>query len=165
MLINKRENTCLKCFNDSKAFIGYSNDIDDIYKNSEEYNPNKRRKILIVFDDMIADMLSNKKLNQIVTELFIRGRKLNISLVFITQSYFAAPKNIRLNSTHCFVTKIPNKIELQQIVFNHSSDIDFQDFMNLYKKCTAKPYSFLVIDTALASDNFLRFRKNLLERI
>ena len=139
--------------------------MDDIYKNIEEYNPNKKRKILIVFDDMIADMLSNKKLNPIVTELLIRGRKLNISLVFITQSYFAVPKNIRLNSTHYFVMKIPNKRELQQIAFNHSSDIDFQDFMNLYKKCTAKPYSFLVIDATLASDNPSRFRKNLLERI
>ena len=165
MLINKREYTGLKHFNDSKAFIEYSNDMDDIYKNIEEYNPNKKRKILIVFDDMIADMLSNKKLNPIVTELFIRGRKLNISLVFITQSYFAVPKNIRLNSTHYFIMKIPNKQELQQIAFNHSSDIDFKDFMNLYKKCTAKPYSFLVIDATLASDNPLRFRKNLLERI
>ena len=139
--------------------------MDDIYKNIEEYNPNKKRKILIVFDDMIADMLSNKKLNPIVTELFIRGRKLNISLVFITQSYFAVPKNIRLNSTHYFVMKIPNKRELQQIAFNHSSDIDFQDFMNFYKKCTAKLHSFLVIDTTLASDNCSRFTKNLLERI
>ena len=91
---------------------------------------------------MIADTLSNKKLNPILTELFIRGRKLNICLVFITQSYFAVPKNIRLNSTHYFVMKIPNKRELQQIAFNHSSDIDFQNFMNLYEKCTAKPYSF-----------------------
>ena len=110
-------------------------------------------------------MLSNKKPDPIVTELFIRGRKLYISLVFITQSYFAVPKNIRLNSTHYFVMKIPNKRELQQIAFNHSSDIDFQDFMNLYKKCTAKPCYFLVIDTTLASDNSSRFRKNLLERI
>ena len=131
----------------------------------KDYDPNKKRKILIVFDDMIADMLSNKKLNPIVTELFIRGRKLNISLVFITQSYFAVPKNIRLNSTHYFVMKIPNKRELQQIAFNHSSDIDFQDFMNLYKKSTAEPYSFLVIDTTLPSDNSSRFRKNLLETI
>ena len=97
--------------------------------------------------------------------MFIRGRKLNISFVYITQFYFIAPKNIRLNSTHYFVMKIPNKGELQQIAFNHSSDIDFQDFMNLYKKCTAKPYSFLVIDATLASDNPLRFRKNLSERI
>ena len=86
-------------------------------------------------------------------------------MFFITQSYFAVPKNIRLNSTHYFVMKIPNKRKLQQIAFNHSSDIDFQDFMNLYKKYTAKPYSLLVIDNTLASDNYLRFRKNLLERI
>ena len=105
-----------------------------IYKNIEEYNPSKKRKILIVFDNMIADMLSNDKGNPIVTELVIRDRKLNISLVFITQSYFAVPKNFRLSSTHYFIMKIINKTELQQIAFNHSSDIDFQDFMNLYKK-------------------------------
>ena len=101
-----------------------------------------------------------------MTELFIRGRKLNISLVFITQSsYFSVPKNIRLNSAHYFIMKIPNKQELQQISINHSSDIEFQDFMNLYKICTEKPYSFLVIDTTFASDNLLRFKQNLLERI
>ena len=86
--------------------------MDDIYKNIEEYNPNKKQKILIVFDDMIANMLRNKNLNPVVTELFIRGKKLNISLFFITQSYFAVPKNITLNSIHCFVMKIPNKGEL-----------------------------------------------------
>ena len=145
--------TGLKHFNDSKALIDYSNDMGDIYKNIEEHHPNKKFKILIVFDDMITDMLSNKKLNPIVTELFIRCRKLNNFLVFITQSYFAVPKNIRLNSTHCLMIKISNKWELQQIAFNHSSDIDFKDFMNLYKKCTAKPYSFLVIDATLPSDN------------
>ena len=89
--------------------------MDDIYKNIEDYNPNKKHKILIVFDDMIADMLSNKKLNPIVTELFIRRRKLNISLVFITQSYFSVPKDIRLNSTNYFIMKIPNKREIKQI--------------------------------------------------
>ena len=139
--------------------------MDNIYKNIEEYNPNKKRKIFVAFDDMVADMLNNKKLNPIVTELFIRGRKLNISLAFITQSYFAVPKNIILNSTHYFITKIPNKKEFQQIASNHSLDIDFQDFMNLYKECTAKSYSFLAIDSTLASDNFLRFRKILAEII
>ena len=163
--INKRESTGEKYLNDSKAFIEYSNDMGDIYKNVEEYNPNKKQKILIVVDDMIADMLCNKKLNLIVTELFIRGRKLNISLVFIAQSYFAVPKSIRLNSTHYFVMKIPNKRELQQIAFNHSSDIDFKDFMNLYKKSIGEPYSFLVIDTTLPPQNSLSFRKNLLEKI
>ena len=114
--------------------------------------------------DMIADMLSNKKLNAIVTELFIEGRKLNISHVFIIQSYFAVPKNIRINSIHHFVIKIPNKRELLQLHLIIWSDIDFQDFINLYKKCTSKPYFFLFIDTTFASDNSSRFRKNLLER-
>ena len=130
--------------------------MDDIYKNIEQYNPNKNRKILVLFDDMIADMLSNKKL---------RVRKLNISLVFITQSYFVVPKNIRLNSTHYFVIKVPSKRGLQQIWFNHFSDIDLQDFMNLYRKSTAEPISFSVIDTTVATDNPLRFRNNLVEGI
>ena len=114
---------------------------------------------------MIVDMLSNKKLNPIVTELVIRGRKLNISLVFMTKFYFAVPRSIRLNLTQYFVMKIPNKRELQQIAFNHSSDINFQEFMNLYKKSTTEPYSFLVINTTLLSDNSSCFRKNLLETI
>ena len=141
-LINKRESTGLKHFNDPKAFIEYSNDMQDVYINIEEYNTDKERKILIVFDDMIADMINNKKLNSIVTELFIRGRKLNISLVFITQSYFKVPKDVRLNSTHFFIMKIPNKRELQQIALNHSSDISTKDFIKIRKKCTAEPYSF-----------------------
>ena len=84
----------------------------DVYKNTEDYNPDKKKKVLIVFDDMIADMINNKKLNSIVTELFIRGRKLNLSIVFITQSYFKVPKDVRLNSAHFFIMKIPNKREL-----------------------------------------------------
>ena len=116
--------------------------MQDVYKNIEEYNLGKKSKVLIVFDDMIADMINNKKLNSIVTELFIRGRKLNISLVFITQSYFKVPKDVRLNSTHFFIMKIPNKRELQQIALSHSSDIEFKDFMKIYKKCTAEPYFF-----------------------
>ena len=120
----------------------------------------KKNKVLIVFDDMIADMINNKKLNSIVTELFIRCRKLNISLVFISQSYFKVPKDVRNNSTHFFIMKIPNKRELMQIAINHSSDINTKDFIEVYRKCTDKPYPFLVIDTTLSSDNFLRFRKN-----
>ena len=138
LLINKREDAGKKHFNDSEAFFEYSNDMVDIYKNIEEYNPNKKCKIFIVFDDVIADMLRNKRLNPIVTEVFIRGRKLNVSLVFIKQSYFAVPKNITLNSTNYFIMKIPNKRELQQTAFNHSSDIDFQNFMNIYKKMYCK---------------------------
>ena len=133
----------------------------DVYKNIDDYNPDKENKILIVFDDMIADMINNKKLNSIVTELFIRGRKPNISLVFITQSYFKVTKDVRLNTTHFFVMKISNKRELQQIAMSHSSDIDLKDFIKIYKKCTDKPYSFLANDTTLASDDPLRFRKNL----
>ena len=160
-LIKKRESIGLKHFNDPKAFIEYSNDMQDVYKNVDEYNPDKENKILIVFDDMIADMINNKKLNSIVTELFIRGRKLNISLVFITQSYFKVPKDVRLNATHFFIMKVPNKRELQQIALNYSSDIDFKDFVRIYKKYTDELYSFLVNDTTLASGNPLRFRKNL----
>ena len=111
----------------------YSNDMQDVYKNFEDYNPIKKRKILIVFDDMIADISNNNKLNPILTELFIKGRKLNISIVFITQSYFKEPKDVRLNSTHFFIMKIPNKRERQQIALNHSSDIDFKDFIQIYK--------------------------------
>ena len=158
-LINKRESTGLNHFNDPKAFIEYSNDMHDVYKNIDEYNPDKENKILIVFDDMIADMINNKKLNSIVTELFIRGRKLNISIVFITQSYFKIPKDV--NSTHFFVIKIPNKRDLQQIALNHSSDISAKDFIKIYKKYTAGPYSFLVNDATLVSDNPLKLRKNL----
>ena len=99
MLIHKSESTGVKHLNNSKAFIEYSNDMDDIYKNIEKYNSNKKRKILIVFDYIIADMFSNKKVNQIVTESFIRGWKINTSLVFI-QSYFTLPKHNKLNFTH-----------------------------------------------------------------
>ena len=133
-LINKTESTGLKHFDDPKAFIEYSNTMQDVYKNINEYNADKERKILIVFHDMIADMINNKKLNSIVTELFIRGRKLNISLLFITQSYFTVPKDVRLNSTYSFIMKIPNKSELQQIALNHSSDIHSKDFIKIYKK-------------------------------
>ena len=95
-LINKRKKVGLDCFNNPKAFMDYSNNLQDVYKIIEKYNPGKKRKVLIVFDDMIADMINNKKLNLIVTELFIRGRKLNVSLVFITQSYFKVSKDIRV---------------------------------------------------------------------
>ena len=121
----------------------------------------KENKILILFDDMVADMINNKKLNSVVAELFIRGGKLNISPVFITQSYFNVPKEVKLNTTHFFIMKILNKRELQQVAISHSSDIDFKDFIKIYKKCTDKPYSFLVNDTTLASDDPFKFRKNL----
>ena len=102
---NKREGVGINHFNDSKAFMEYSNDMHDVYKNIDEYNPNKENKILIVFNDMIADTIHNKKLNSLMIELFIRGRKLNISLVFNTQSYFKVPKDVRLNTSHFLTQK------------------------------------------------------------
>ena len=98
-LSNKREGVGIYHFNDPKAFIENSNDMHELYKNIDEYNPDKENKILIVFDDLIAYMIHNKKLDSVVTELFIRGRRLNISLVFISQSYFKIPKDVRLNTT------------------------------------------------------------------
>ena len=135
-LIKKREDVGIKHLNDSKAFIEYSQCMDDVYTNIDDYNPSRKRKILIVFDDIIADIMSNKKIQAMVKELFIRYRKLNISLVFITQSYFSVPKEVRLNSKHYSIMKIHNKRELQIVVTNHSADIDYKDFMNIYKKCT-----------------------------
>ena len=123
----------------------------DVYKNINYYNPDKENKILIVFD-MIADMIHNKKLDSIVTELFIRGRKLNISLVFIAQSYFKIP-HFRLNTAHFFITKITNRRELQKIVIDNSLGISTKDFTNIYRECTAEPYLFFVNDTTLASNN------------
>ena len=158
-LINIREKVGIDHFDDPKAFIEYSNDMHYVYKNIDEYNLDKEREILIVFDDMIADMISNKKLNSIVTKLLIRGRKLNISIVFIMQSYFKVTKDVRLNTTHFFITKILNKRELQHTAQNHSSDISTKDFINIYREGTAKPSFFLVNDATLASNNPLRFRK------
>ena len=130
----------------------------DVYKNIDEYNLDKDNKNLIVFD-MIADMIDNKKLNSIVTELFIRGRKLNISLVFITESDFKVPKDVRLNAIHFSIAKIPNKRELQETARNHSPNISTKDFTEIYRECAAEPYSYFVNDTTLASNNPLSFRK------
>ena len=123
-LINKREKVGLDHFNDPKAFMEYSNDMSDVYKNIDyilikDYNPDKKRRVLIVFGDMTADMINNKRLNPVVTELFIRGRKLGIFVVFIIQFYFKVPKDVKLNSMHFFIMRIANKRELQQIVLNH----------------------------------------------
>ena len=136
--------------------------MDDVNENTDDYNLNRKIKILIVFDDMIADIKSNKKFQAIIEELFIRCRKINISLVFITQSYFSVPKDARLNTTHQFIIKINNKRELQNIAINHSADIDYQDFIKIYRECTKEPYNFLTIDTTLPVSDPLRFRKNLL---
>ena len=126
--------------------------MDDVYENVNDCNRNRNKKINF-FDDMIADIMSNKKFQVIIKELFIRCRKLIISLVFITQSYFSVPEDVRLNSIHYLIIKINNKKELQNIAINHSADIDYKDFMKIYRKFTKEPYCFLTIDATLpASD-------------
>ena len=113
--------------------------MDNVYENIDGYNPSRKREILIVFEDMIADIMTNKKFKAIIRELFIRCRKLNISPVFMTQSYFFVPKDVRLNSRHYLIMKISNKRELQNIAINHSADIDYKDFMKIYRECTKEP--------------------------
>ena len=127
----------IKHVNDSNAFIECSNTMDDIYENIDNYNPSRKRKILIIFDDMITDIMTNEKFQSIIKELFIRCRKLKISLVFIPQSYFSVPKDVTLNSAHYFLMKINNKRESQNIAINHSADIDYKDFIKIYTECIA----------------------------
>ena len=115
--------------------------MNDAFTNIDNYNKKRKRKVLIVFDDMIADIMSIKKFKAITKELFIRCRKLNISIVFITQSYFRTPKDARLNSTHYVIMKIQSKKELQNIAQENSGDIDFKDFLKTYKDDTSELYS------------------------
>ena len=144
-LVNKREGVGINHLNDRKAFIEYSNDMHHFYKNINYYNPDKENKILI----------------WLLIWLLIWGKKWNISLVFTTQSYFKVPKDVRLNTTHFFISKLLNKRGLREIAINHSSDISAKDFINIYRKCTVEPYSVFFTDTKLASNNPLRFRENL----
>ena len=130
-LIKKCEDAGIKHVNNPNAFIQCSNTMDDVYENINEYNPIRKRKKLIVFDDMIEDIMTNKKFQSIIKELFIRCRKLNISLVFITQSDFSVPKDVRLNSTH-LIMKMNNRKEWQNIAIDHSADIDYKDFIKIY---------------------------------
>ena len=161
-LIKKCENVGTNHFNDPNAFIECSNRMDDVYPNIDDNNPSRKRKNLIVLDDMIVVIMSYKKFQAIIKELFLRCRKVNISIVFITRSYFSVPKDVRLNSTYYLIMKINNRKELQNIAINHSADIDYNDFVRIYRECTRKPYSFLTIDTTLPASDPLRFRKNLL---
>ena len=139
--------------------------MNDVYENINYYNLSRKRKILIVFDDMIADIVTNKKFQAIIKELFISSRKLKISLAFIMQSYFSVPEDVRLNSTYYLIMKINNRKELQNIAIYHSADIDYKDFMKIYRECTKEPYNFLTIDTMLPASDHLRFRKNLFESL
>ena len=155
IFIKKIKDAGIKHLNDLNAFLKCSNAMDGVYENIHNYNSSRKRKILFVFQDMIADIMTNKKFQAIVKWLFIRCRKLNISLVFSTQSYFSVPKDVRSNLTHYLMMKINNKRELQNVAINHSAEIDYQDFMNIYRECTKKPHTFLTIDTTLpASDSF-----------
>ena len=138
-LNKKRKDAGIKHVNNSNAFIKYSNTMDGVYENNNNYNPKRRRKVLIVFDDMISDIKTNKTFQAIIKELFIRCRKLNISLAFITRSYFSVPKDVTLNSTHYLIMKINNRIELKNIATNHST-IDYKDFLKIYRECTKEPY-------------------------
>ena len=113
--------------------------MDDVYDEIDEYNPTRKRKIIFALEDMIADIISNKRFQVVVKKLFVRCRKLNISVVFNTQS---VPKEMRLNSTHYLIMNINKRRELQNIAINHSADTDYKDFMKIYKKCTSKPYIF-----------------------
>ena len=134
----------------------------DVFENIDNYNPLRKPKVLIVFDDMIADIMANKKCQQILEELFIRSRKTNISLVFISKSYFFVPKNVRLNCMHYYIMKISNQIELSNIAQNHTSDIVYKDFLKMYCNYTKKTYDFFTIENTLPSDNSLKYHQNLL---
>ena len=151
LLIKKREQAGIKNLKDSTAFIEYSSNTDDIYDDLNDYNKKRKRKVLIVFDDMILHVMSNEKAQKVL-KLFIRCRKLNISLCFLTQSYFRVPKDVRLNWTHYIIFKLNNKRELHNIALNHSSDIDYKDFTRIYRDCTKEPYNFLIIDTTQSVD-------------
>ena len=159
-LINIRESFGIKYFNDPTAFVEYSNNMDDVFTNIDDYNPTRNRKILIIFDDMIADIMTSKEYKAIIKELFIRCRKLNIYLTIITQSYFRTPKYARLNSTHNLLTKINNTKELCNIADDNSADLEYSDFLKLCKHFTSKPYSFMIIDTTLPSNNINKYRDN-----
>ena len=137
--------------------------MDDVYHNIDEYNPTRKRKILIVFNDVIADIMSNKEFQAIVKDLFIRCRKLSISIAFISQFYCSVPKDVRLSTAHFYAMKINSKRELQNIAIHHSADIDYRDFVKIYRECTKKPFSFLTVDTTLRASDLLRFSKNLLD--
>ena len=162
-LINKREKSGIKNLNDPHAFIEYSDDMSDVLDDINNYNKNRDKKELIVFDDMIADIEYNKNFKRIIKELFYRARKINVSIVFITQSYFRALKDARLNSTHYILMKIGNKKELKRIAEEKSGHLDYKDFLKICNCCTRKPYSFMTIDTTRTAS--LTFKKKFNEPI
>ena len=162
-LINKRKQAGIKNLNDPHAFIEYSNNMDDVLDDINNYNKNRDKKVLIIFDDMIADIMKSEKFKAIVKELFIRCRKLNISIVFIQQSYFRTPKDARLNTIHYTLMKIVSKKELKNIAEENSRHLDFKDFLKIYNYCTKELYSFMMIDTR--PDAAIPFKKSVDEPI
>ena len=162
-LKNKREQAGIKKLNDPHAFIEYSNDMNDVLDEINNYNKKRDKKVLIIFDDMIADIMRSEKFKSIVKELFIRCRKINISIVFIMHPYFRTPKDLRLNSTHYILMKIGNKKELKSIAEENSGHLDFKDFLKIYNYCTKEPYSFMLVDTRPTAS--VTFKKNFDEPI
>ena len=162
-LINKREQAGIKNLNDPHAFVEYSDDMDDVLDDINNYNKNRDKKVLIVFDDMIGDIEYNKNFKRIIKELFYRARKINVSIVFVTQSYFRALKDARLNSTHYILTKIDNKKELKRIAEEKSGHLNYKDFLKIYNYCTRESYSFMLIDTRPIA--IVIFKKNFDEPI
>ena len=160
-LINKREQAGIKNLNDPHAFIEYSDDMNEVYENINNYYKNRDKKVLIVFDDMIADIEYNKNFKRIIKELFYRARKINVSIVFIKQCYFRALKDARLNSTHYSLMKIGNKKELKGIAEEKSGNLDYKDFLKMYNYCTSKPCSSMTIDAR--PNATMVFRKNFTE--
>ena len=156
-LINKREQE------EIKNIIEYSDDMNDVLDDINNYNKNRDKKVLTVFDDMIADIEYNKNFKQIITELFYRAPKINVSIVFITQSYFRALKDARLNSMHYIIMKINNKKELKRIAEEKSGHLDYKDFLKLYNYCTEEPYYFMTIDARPTAT--IPFKKNFNELI
>ena len=157
-LINKREQIGIKILQNAKAFIEYSDDMNDVFENINDYNKKCNKKVLLVFDDMISDIDHNKNFKKVIKELFYRARKLNVSIVFITQSYFRALKDARLNSTHYILMKIGNKKELKSIAEEKSGHLDYKDLLKIYNYCTKEPYSFMLIDARPTATN--PFTKN-----
>ena len=144
-LVEKCKDAVIKNLGDPSTFTEYANTMDYVYSTINDYNPKNKRKILFVFDYMIPDIMTNQKFKTINKELFIRCRKLHISLVFITQSYFKVPEDVRLNSTHYLIMKIDNRRKLQNIVIDHSTDINYEDFMKIYRICTRFRKNFLIL--------------------
>ena len=157
-LINKRERAGIKNLKDPQAFIEYSDDMNDVPDDIKNYNKNRAKKVLIVFDDMIADTEYNKNFKRIIKELFYRVHKINVSIVFITQSYFKALKDARLNSTHYILMKIGKKKRMKRIAEEKSGHLDYKDFLKMYNYCTEEPYSFMTIDVRLTAT--IPFKRN-----